>query len=318
VTAARALAALVVLAAAWPAAAYKQTCDAQGVCLKWPMREITWKLNPSRANTSPSCQPPGAPDPTLDIARASFAAWHDATHAGETGPCTDLTFTYGGTTTSIVAGGDLAEHVILFRQGWCSANPGAVNDPCFDTFTCGEKFDCFDDEGGLGRNTLALTSVSYRANGTIVDADTEIVEWNGASGAITSASTPGVYVTCYGPSLTAPVCGSYGQSDCAYYDLQNTLTHELGHFIGIAHPCGSGSGNPEVGCTREMTDATMYPFEVPGETTKSSLSADDVDAVCTLYPPVKASSGGGCSSGGGPGAAGLLALAAIARLRRRA
>jgi MYXO-CTERM domain-containing protein len=62
----------------------------------------------------------------------------------------------------------------------------------------------------------------------------------------------------------------------------------------------------------------MYPFEVPGETTKSSLSADDVDAVCTLYPPVKASSGGGCSTGGGPGAAGLLALAAIARLRRRA
>jgi MYXO-CTERM domain-containing protein len=313
VSAARALAALVLLAAAGPAAAYRQTCDDQGVCLKWPTRDITWKLNPSRANTSPSCQPSGATDPTVDIARASFAAWHDATHTGETTPCTDLTFTYGGTTTSIVAGGDLAEHVIVFRQGWCSANPDAVNDPCYDTSTCGKKFNCFDDEGSLDRNTLALTSVSYRADGTIVDADTEIVEWNGAAGAITSASSPGVYVTCYGPSLTAPVCGSYGQGDCAYYDLQNTLTHELGHFIGIAHPCGTGSGNPEVGCTSALSDVTMFPFEVPGETTKITLSADDVDAVCTLYGPAKA---GGCSSGPGAGAAALLGLVALALARR--
>jgi MYXO-CTERM domain-containing protein len=337
VTAARALAALLLLAAAGPAAAYKQTCDGAGVCLAWRTRSITWKLNTCRPSSSPSCQA----NPVEEIAKASFQAWQDV-------PCSDLTFTYGGASSSIIAAEDAAEHLVVFRPGWCSEHPDAVNDPCYDTATCGNKYDCFDDEGGLGRNTLALTSVRYQGDGTIVDADTEIVDWDGGTGAIGSPAN-GVYVTCYTTGAPASTCTTFGQADCVYYDLQNTLTHEIGHFLGLAHPCGSGSGSPEVPCTSTYADRTMYPFEVPGEIAKRTLAADDVAGICALYPgPAAAavsslrapasfspeavvqspatgdvcmprrSSGGGCSTGGGPGAAGLLALAAIARLRRRA
>ncbi|MBX2812535.1 MAG: matrixin family metalloprotease [Myxococcales bacterium] len=53
-------------------------------------------------------------------------------------------------------------------------------------------------------------------------------------------------------------------------DLRNTLTHEVGHFIGFDHV-----GDP---------NATMFPSSLDCETNKRSLSADDQDAVCVTYP----------------------------------
>jgi hypothetical protein len=324
VIAVRGMLGALLVAVAFPAAAYKQTCvsgsQGQSVCLAWPTRNVAWKLNSSRPSSSQSCAATSAGDPVvLEIAKASFQGWQDATRAGETSRCTDLTFSYGGTSSSIVAGGDTNEHLVLFREGWCSQNTAAQADPCFATATCGNKFGCFDDEGGLGKSTLALTSVSYRTDGTIVDADTEIVDWDGGTGPIDSAVADGIYVTCYTSNAPSRLCTSYGQADCTYYDLQNTLTHELGHFIGIAHPCGSGSGNPPVSCSSgNFADVTMYPFEVPGETKKRDLSADDVTAVCEIYAPKQGGSGGGgCATGPGFAGATLLALLALTLRRKR-
>jgi hypothetical protein len=53
-------------------------------------------------------------------------------------------------------------------------------------------------------------------------------------------------------------------------DVENSLTHELGHFLGFAHVA-----DPE---------ATMYADSPEGETEKRSLAPDDIDAVCTVYP----------------------------------
>lgn len=53
-------------------------------------------------------------------------------------------------------------------------------------------------------------------------------------------------------------------------DLQNTATHEAGHVIGLAHT--------------PVELATMYGTSTRGETLKSTLHSDDVDAVCTMYP----------------------------------
>ncbi|BDG01878.1 matrixin family metalloprotease [Anaeromyxobacter oryzae] len=326
-TALRATLVAILAAAATPAAAFVQTCvGTPKLCLKWPTPSITWKINPSQPNAAPSCQPGDASGPAIDVAKASFATWQGATHPGDTAACTNLSFTYGGVTSSIKAGADTSEHVVLFRQGWCSQNPSAVSDPCFQAVppTCGNKYGCFDDEGGAGRSTLALTSVSYNAtNGTILDSDTEIVDWNGGTGAIDTNVTNGIYVTCYTSAAPAATCSSYGQADCVYYDLQNTLTHEIGHFIGLAHPCEPSKG---IACTAAMADVTMYPYEQPVETKKRTLSPDDVDGVCTLYPAgsTSGSGGGGPSSshGGcatGPGFAGttLLALLALGLRRRR-
>lgn len=53
-------------------------------------------------------------------------------------------------------------------------------------------------------------------------------------------------------------------------DLQNTLTHEAGHLLGIAHS--------------ELPDATMYGAAQLGETSKRTLHADDIAALCDQYP----------------------------------
>ncbi len=98
---------------------------------------------------------------------------------------------------------------------------------------------------------LALTTLTMCQNsstqcpaGTIVDADIEVNEQhytfatNGAASAI---------------------------------DLQNTLTHEVGHLIGFDHTSSSSS--------------TMYAAAPPGETSKRTLSPLDEQGACAVYPP---------------------------------
>ncbi len=53
-------------------------------------------------------------------------------------------------------------------------------------------------------------------------------------------------------------------------DLQNTMAHEVGHFIGLGHS--------------EVSEATMYPHAGAHEIHKRDLSTDDVAALRALYP----------------------------------
>ncbi|HTP29332.1 MAG TPA: matrixin family metalloprotease [Anaeromyxobacteraceae bacterium] len=103
-----------------------------------------------------------------------------------------------------------------------------------------------------------------------------------------------------------------------YDDLQNALTHELGHALGLAHS--------------SVAEATMYPESPRGEVSKRTLAADDIDGIRAIYQPdgaglpnsdvssgtqslQKAQSMGssGCSSapGGAPQALGLLGVLAV-------
>jgi hypothetical protein len=54
------------------------------------------------------------------------------------------------------------------------------------------------------------------------------------------------------------------------YDLQNVLTHELGHLLGL-------------GEDYDDEYATMYAFSQPGETIKRDLEPVDVDSIVSLY-----------------------------------
>jgi hypothetical protein len=95
--------------------------------------------------------------------------------------------------------------------------------------------------------TLAKTSVTYNdQTGEIYDADIEV---NAANNTLTITDDP----------------------TKIEYDLQAILTHEVGHFIGIAH---SPNG-----------DAVMFASYSPGSVSQRVLTDDDIGAVCEIYPP---------------------------------
>lgn len=94
-------------------------------------------------------------------------------------------------------------------------------------------------------NTLALTTVTYNLeNGQIFDADMEL---NSATVTFTT--------------------GNAG----VQFDLLSVLTHETGHFLGLAHSTDH--------------DATMFPSYRPGDKGLRSLNGDDIAGICTVYPP---------------------------------
>lgn len=99
-----------------------------------------------------------------------------------------------------------------------------------------------------GPLVVALTSVHYDpASGEILDAD---IEFNGFD-------------------FEFGTLDEYPE-DSPLIDLQSTMTHEIGHSVGLAHSLEPG--------------ATMSPFGDPGTTHKRSLTQDDIDGLCALYP----------------------------------
>jgi MYXO-CTERM domain-containing protein len=96
--------------------------------------------------------------------------------------------------------------------------------------------------------TIATTSVSFdKDTGEIWDADIAI---NGA-GQLFSI-------------LDEPV------DDKTQNDLESVMTHEAGHFVGVAHS--------------EVAGSVMGP-KYTGGTLQRALGSDDIEAVCAIYPP---------------------------------
>ena len=196
-------------------------------------------------------------------------------------------------------------NVIKFRDvTWC--RPAVGDDPprCHSPSAAGLTTAVFVDDADSERD------------GAIVDAD---IELNGVDFAI----------SVNGNSLSPGGCKA---------DLANTLTHELGHLLGLEHPCRASADPPRVdhdgapvpSCSATtdpvILDATMYNFQDCGETKKASLTADEVNAMCTIYPTAKDprscehvtdDTGCGCSTHRSPWPALLLSLLTFGLLFRR-
>jgi len=126
-------------------------------------------------------------------------------------------------------------------------------------------------------------------------------------------------------------------------DLQNALTHEMGHFVGLDHTCYDSlspnttsppidsTGMPVPDCRTAppaVQETTMYPSAMAGDTQKRTLAPDDQNGLCSIYPiddppPADGVLQGGCGLGGGDGTPAPLALALVSgamvwiRARRR-
>jgi hypothetical protein len=139
--------------------------------------------------------------------------------------------------------------------------------------------------------------------------------------------------------FTAEAGGVQGKTD-----IENTVVHELGHVLGLDHPCDDGLRKPvpkdHLGQTipkcfpagalsQELRDRTMFNFADPAEVKKRSPEADDILGICETYPKADdpgtcvaaTTSAGGCAVGRGaalPSALMLLlaALALTALIRR--
>jgi MYXO-CTERM domain-containing protein len=182
---------------------------------------------------------------------------------------------------------------------------------------------CYSSQAAAITTAVYVNDPNSPRDGAIVDADIEINGVNFAISANGTTNTPGACLA----------------------DLQNTLTHELGHLHGLEHTCRlnvsdpqwiDDQGNPVPQCAAvppsntKIIDATMYPTQACGEITKSSLSDDDIQAICKVYPtskdpgtcePVGRTTGGGCCSASRDAdrPAGALLLAGVVALsvRRR-
>ncbi len=102
-----------------------------------------------------------------------------------------------------------------------------------------------EDRWNHDRRAIALATTTYDTeSGRIVDAD---IELNGVYFSFSTSDTPLVRT-----------------------DIQNTLTHELGHLLGLDHSA--------------LLDATMYANADEGELEKRDLHPDDIAGLCYIYP----------------------------------
>lgn len=289
--------------AAEPAHASVRTVTSTGLPVWWRSPCITMDF---LLGSSPAAM---TGDAYVEAADLSAAAWsHPALS------CSGLVLSIRKTAeTSGTVGLDGRNIIVMREDGWCKdpppTDPSAP--PCYSP------------------NALAVTTVFRSVStGEIVDADIEVNSVNVVWADLVKD-----------PSLT----------NGTEVDFQNMLTHELGHVIGLAHPCYIASDGtprlmdnqrqPELDCSAPdlpatIASTTMFPSVVRTDTSRRTLSPDDAQAVCDVYPSsvttCSSEASTGCSvapaSSRSPGrmppvavpiALGVLALLGAAGYRRR-
>ena len=235
----------------------------------------------------------------MEIDAATAAAASAWSSSGD--PCTYLSISVTPSMATPPRAVNDHRNAIIFRKSsWCELQSDGT---------------CSADIGAYDPSALAVTSVvASKQTGQIRDADIEINGFHHPWGDLVAH-----------PELFA--------ADPRTQDLQNALTHEMGHLIGLDHTCVPAGtlprptdnlGNPVPDCSTASADVqatTMFPSAQAGDTEKRTLAPDDQQAVCEIYPaandpmvcmPYEDPAGCGCAAGGARGttsAAGTMGLA---------
>ncbi|MEM8607808.1 MAG: matrixin family metalloprotease [Myxococcota bacterium] len=171
--------------------------------------------------------------------------------------------------------GDVEDAITASFDAWqstsCSGEEPNVIFQMGEPSTCQESQ--FNDDGRPNVNTVAFLDPWERPNGDPLDprAFAVTIVWFRNDGQILDADILineelGPYDLC--PDTGCPE-GTFANPGPA--DLQSIVTHEVGHIIGIGH-----STDPT---------ATMFAQAPRTEVQKRTLGQDDIEAVCTIYPP---------------------------------
>jgi hypothetical protein len=217
-------------------------------CLWWPEGTITYQ-QASKGN--PETRPLGS---EFTAIHQAFESWQFVMN-----DCGNLSLLEGPRLAETRIGYDPDRtdnhNTIVFRTTSCSRVAPAGH-ACWSEETCMNLFDCWE----WNANTIALTTATYDlTSGRIFDTD---VEFNSHSFVFTTVDSP----PCLSPTF---------HQGCVATDVQNTMTHEAGHVIGLDHTSRSGS--------------TMNPGAPSGEISKRVIDPDSRSFVCDAYPKGKPS-----------------------------
>jgi hypothetical protein len=264
-----------------------------------------------------------------------------------TGSCTTVTmYSNGFVEAQIMSRDEVAKSLSAAAHAWspdavtCPDGDGGISHPYFEIVTSLAPdgapapsiasdginvlvFHLADWPSDLSPMALAVTSVTKKRDGRILDADVEI-----------NAQSYGW--ANYDPGASVP--SDHGRVPI---DLQAAITHEFGHFIGLDHTCfgpadserqidANGNAVPDCGLDAppDVRQAVMYAIVEPGTTGQRVLSPDDVAGVCAIYAAARdpktcsldvPDDGCGCQAGrsGRRGEGALLLLAASASMAGR-
>ncbi len=219
--------------------------DKGQLCVTWNKREFTYVVDAAGSSKTPG-------DSEFFAIDAAFASWQAVSDT-----CSDFRFVRGERQTKVQIGrGTETSNVIVFREQSCrTAAP--VADPCQADGSCANKYNCWDHSDF----TIALTTTTYSTRtGAIYDADIEL------NAAPHVDSTRFLFTT-----ISSPPCPAGADAvTCVATDIQNTLTHEIGHAVGFDHV--------------ENPGATMEATAPPGETQKRIIDFGLSEGFCKTYP----------------------------------
>jgi len=216
--------------------------------------------------------------------------------------CTSVTlYSNGFVESQAMSRDEVAKSLSAAAHAWspdavtCSEADGGTSHPYFEIVTALAPdgapapaiasdginvlvFHLTDWPAELSDLALAVTSVTKKRDGRILDADVEInaqsYQWAN-----------------YDPGASIP--SNHGTTPV---DLQAAITHEFGHFIGLDHTCyGPADAEPQVDnngntvptCGPDAPESVrrtvMYAIVEPGTTGQRLLSTDDIAGVCAIY-----------------------------------